>query len=270
MSHFINGDIRDKGAVDEAMENQECVVHLAAQTGVIPSIENPVEDCEVNVRGTLNLLQAASGNKVKRFIAASSSAPVGACAPPMHEDLPTRPTAPYGASKAAMESYCSAWHHSFGLNTVVLRFSNCYGAGSINKSSIVALFMKKILAGEKLTIYGDGEQTRDFIYVEDLCRAIELVLKYTPDKDGSPFGQIYQAATGVETSINELLDLMRELIRPSLGQEIAVEYSNSRAGEVVRNFSEISHIRNTFEFKPQISLEEGLNRTWTYFSKNDI
>jgi UDP-glucose 4-epimerase len=129
-------------------------------------------DCMVNVLGTFNYLDACRKSNVKRFVFASSGAPLGEQEPPIHEEMVPRPISPYGASKLCGEAYCSAFHGSFGVETVCLRFGNVYGPYSTHKGSVVAKFIKQILERETLTIYGDGSQTRDFIYIDDLIRAV--------------------------------------------------------------------------------------------------
>ena len=163
---IVEGDILDLAALAEAARDCTHVVHLAAQAGVPASVADPVRDCELNVRGTLHALLAARDAGVQGFVMASSSAPLGEITPPAHEGLVPRPTSPYGASKLAGEAYCSAFAGSYGLPTVALRFSNVYGPYSYHKGSVVAAFCKAALAGDPLVVYGDGSQTRDFVYVE--------------------------------------------------------------------------------------------------------
>ena len=261
----IEGDIRDAAAVDAAVSGHDAIIHLAGQTGVIPSQHDPVMDCDVNVKGTLTLLEAARKFGTKRFVAASSSAPVGAVQPPMHEDLPPRPMAPYGASKLAMEGYCSAYFHSFGVPTLVLRFSNCYGPGSVSKGSAVALFMKKILDGESLIVYGDGSQTRDFIFVGDLCRAIECCLDAEVQPDRPLFGETLQIATGQETTVAYLVEEIRNRSKADLGIDPEVIYKPVRAGEVHRNYSSVDKAEALIGFKAEMPFSEGLDMTWRYF-----
>jgi len=170
--HLLVGDIRDPDTCLAAAHGTDIIVHLAANTGVAPSVENPRMDMEINVIGTLNMLEAARQSSVKRFIFASSGAPVGECEPPIHEELAPHPVSPYGASKLAGEGYCSAYYRTFSIETVSLRFGNVYGPLSSHKSSIVAKFIRQALAGEVCEIYGDGNQTRDFIYIDDLVEAI--------------------------------------------------------------------------------------------------
>jgi UDP-glucose 4-epimerase len=165
---LIEGDIRDQETVMQCAMDVDCIVHLAANTGVGPSVEDPRLDMECNVLGTLNVLETARLNGVKKFIFASSGAPAGEVEPPIHEELPPHPVSPYGASKLAGEGYCSAYYRTFGIDTVCLRFGNVYGPRSKKKSSVVAKFIRQALNGETCEIYGDGTQTRDFIYFDDL------------------------------------------------------------------------------------------------------
>jgi UDP-glucose 4-epimerase len=169
---LIVGDITDAQTCIACAEDADVIVHLAANTGVGPSVEDPRKDMEANVIGTFNMLESARLRKVSRFVFASSGAPVGECEPPIHEEMAAHPVSPYGASKLAGEGYCSAYHRTFGLETVALRFGNVYGPGSSHKNSVIAKFIKQALNGKALEIYGDGSQTRDFIYIDDLIEAI--------------------------------------------------------------------------------------------------
>lgn len=250
------GDIRDYEAVTEATRGVTGVVHLAAQTGVIPSVEDPHLDYEINVGGTLNLLRASVENGVERFVFASSNAPVGEQEPPVDETKVPRPLAPYGASKLAGEGYCSAFHGSFGLGTVVLRFANVYGPRSTHKSSVVAKFIRRILNGEPLIIYGDGHQTRDFIHVADLCQAIHLALA------GNVSGEVFQIATGKETSVLELVEHLRTNFT---AQKFEVQFAEARAGEIFRNYSNIEKARRLLGFAPSVDLGQGLAETSQWF-----
>ena len=169
---LVIGDILDGDSLKQAASGIDVIVHLAANTGVAPSVENPVLDCHTNVNGIVNALEAARLQQVKRFVFASSGAPVGEVTPPIHEEIVPHPVSPYGASKLAGEGYCSAYFHCYGIDTVALRFGNVYGPLSGKKESVVAKFINRTMKGEILEIYGDGTQTRDFIYVQDLAGAI--------------------------------------------------------------------------------------------------
>lgn len=254
------GDIRDAEDAARAVQGCSVVVHLAAQTGVIPSVEDPLWDCQQNVIGTLTMLEAArKAGTVKRFILASSSAPLGDQEPPIHEGKVPRPVAPYGASKLAGEGYCSAYHGSFGLDTVVLRFSNVYGPYSFKKGSVVAVFFRNALAGQPLVIYGDGHQTRDFLYVGDLCEAI------VQSADSAIGGEVMQIATGQETSVLSLVELVKERVEGAGDRKVRIDHQPPRAGEILNSVSDISKARQLIGYDPQMSLTQGLDNTWEWF-----
>src|SRR5829696_7233277 len=158
---LVVGDILDDGLALRAAEGADVIVHFAANTGVMPSIENPRADCMSNVVGTLNYLVAARHNGARRFVFASSGGTtIGEAAPPIHEEMVPHPVSPYGASKLAGEGYCSAYYGTFGIDTVALRFGNVYGPLSGHKNSVVARFIKRASGAEVLEIYGDGTQAR--------------------------------------------------------------------------------------------------------------
>lgn len=255
-------DIREISGLESVLAGADAVVHLAAQTGVIPSLEGPLFDMDQNVRGTVNLLETCRSLGIRRFVFASSSAPLGEQDPPIDETKVPRPLSPYGASKLAGEGYCSAYAGSFGLETVTLRFSNVYGPRSTHKGSVVALFIKNILAGIPLTIYGTGGQTRDFIYIEDLCNAIGRALSA---EDPRAFGSVFQIATFRETTVNELAEQLKEIAEGEGMGPVEIRYEAERAGEIRRSFSDISRARELLGYEPVHDLGTGLTRTWAWF-----
>ncbi len=255
---LVTGDIRDAQTVDRAVRGVDGIVHLAAHTNVIDSIQDPVMDYAVNVGGTLNLLMAAREHKVARFVFASSNAPIGENTPPIDEEKPARPLSPYGASKLAGEGYCSAFHGSYGLGTVILRFANVYGPRSTHKGSVVAKFIKDAMSTGTLTIYGDGEQTRDFIHVDDLARAIIAGL------ESDCGGETFQIATGSETRI---IDLAHSIQAAFPDRKIVIEHAGQRAGEIIKNYSSIAKARRMLGWSPQIALEQGLSETVAWFRR---
>ncbi len=257
---LVVGDIQDAKLADSVCQGADGVVHLAANTGVIPSIEDPRMDCVVNVLGTFNYLDACRKSNVKRFVFASSGAPLGEQEPPIHEEMVPRPISPYGASKLCGEAYCSAFHGSFGVETVCLRFGNVYGPYSTHKGSVVAKFIKQILERETLTIYGDGSQTRDFIYIDDLIRAVWAGL--TVPGVG---GEVFQIATHREHTVIEVVEVLNRLAEKYLGRKSEIVYEKERKGEVKRNYSDISKARRMLGFEPRFGLEEGLERTFKWF-----
>ena len=248
------GDIRNREVVDQAMQGVATVVHLAAHTSVVDSLENPRETWEVNVVGTLNLLEACRQNGVAKFIFASSNAAVGEQTPPIDELKIPKPLSPYGASKLAAEALCGSYYHSFGLKTISLRFSNCYGPYSEHKPSIIPRLIKWSKEEKPLIIYGDGNQTRDFIHVDDVCQAIYLALTANIDL----YGGAFQIGTGIETSINKLAELMKEMA----GNKLQIIHEAKRKGEIKRNCSDITKARRMLGFEPEIKLREGLKELW--------
>lgn len=259
---LINGDIRDYDICSKCCEDINIIVHLAANTGVGPSVENPRLDMEANVIGTFNMLEAARQNNVGKFIFASSGAPIGEVDPPIHEEKAPRPVSPYGASKLAGEGYCSAYYRTFGVKTVSLRFGNVYGSLSKHKNSVVAKFIKQALKDETLEIYGDGKQTRDFIYIKDLIEAIILASK------AEIGGEIFQIATYKETTVNEIAETVKELIERETDKKVNIIHGDYRRGDVRRNFSDISKARKMLGFEPKYDLTTGLRETFDYFVRN--
>jgi UDP-glucose 4-epimerase len=251
------GDVRDPQAVADAVRGVEGVVHLAAHTSVVDSQHEPLLDFEINARGTLNLLLACRDQGVARFVFASSNAPVGETTPPIDESKPPHPLSPYGASKLAGEGYCSAFYGSYGLGTVVLRFANVYGPRSSHKTSVVAEFMRQLQTNQPLIIYGDGQQTRDFIYVADLCQAINLAL------EADVSGEVFQIATGTETTILALAQRLQVVSERSVG----IQFVAARAGEIVKNYSNVEKAKRRLRFVPTVDLNWGLAETWAWFSR---
>lgn len=261
------GDIRETETCLGACEGIDVVVHLAANTGVAPSVENPRADMTSNVIGVFNMLEASCLNGVKKFVFASSGAPIGEVEPPITEDKPARPVSPYGASKLAGEGYCSAYYRTFGLRTVSLRFGNVYGPRSRHKSSVVAKFFKQALAGETLEIFGDGTQTRDFIYIDDLVQAISLAVEPRPLSDDvrEPWGEVFQIATHRETMVNEIAEKISGLVETKTGKSVVVLHGSTRLGDVKRNYSDITKARNFLGYEPAFDLNKGLESTLNYF-----
>jgi UDP-glucose 4-epimerase len=258
-AELIRGDAGDPETMREALEGVDAVVHLASETGVVPSVEDPSRDFEGNAQTTFRVLDACRRAEVNRVVFASSGAAVGEVTPPIHEEVVARPSSPYGAGKLAGEAYCQSFASAFGMNTVALRFSNVYGPYSIHKNNAIPNFIKRSLVGAALEIYGDGKQTRDFIYVEDLCRGIHLSLT----TDGVA-GEVFQLATGVETSV---LDLV-EQVQAAAGASTEVDFEDKRAGEVYRSSVDISKVKKTLGFEPRVDLRQGLNRTVEWYREN--
>jgi UDP-glucose 4-epimerase len=252
---FVAGDLRNRDDLRSALEGQDAVVHLAADTRVIESIADPAHNFESNVVGTFNLLELCRELGVNRLVAASTGGAIlGDVEPPVHEDMAPQPTSPYGASKLMLEGYLSAFASSYGMSTCALRFSNIYGPRSFHKGSVVAHFYKQVLTGEKLVVYGDGSQTRDFLYVGDLVEGIWTAVQ-------APARGAYQLGSGTPTTVNQLLEVMRTVT----GLDLEVVYQDFRAGEVRDTWCQIEKARAGFGFDPATTLEDGLRRTWEWF-----
>jgi UDP-glucose 4-epimerase len=255
----IDGDVRDAALVRDVVPGHDGIVHLAAQAGVPSSVEDPGYDLDVNVIGTFNILEAVrdTNDTRARVVLASSSAPLGRQKPPASEDKAPLPISPYGASKLAAEAYCLAYHGTWGIESVVLRFSNVYGPFSRHKSSVVAKFISDLQSAGELTLDGDGSQTRDFIYVDDLCHAVELALVKPVG------GELFQIATGTEVSITELAALIMEISEV----KARIVHTEPRLGDIDKSYSAIGKAAHLLHWGPSIELAEGLRRTWDWFTE---
>jgi UDP-glucose 4-epimerase len=267
--------VLDARTIQQVVAGQAAVVHAAAQTGVPSSLANPRRDCEINVCGTLALLEACraeaseakcgapgdlvGGQRGPRFLFASSNAPLGRQTPPATEDKAPLPVSPYGASKLAGEAYCLAYHGSWGLETVALRFGNVYGPYSAHKNSVIAKFFRDVLAQGRITLDGDGQQTRDFIYVGDLCRAILRAM------ESRVAGEVFQIATGIETSIGDLASMAQQ----AMTRKVELLHGPARQGDMRQNYSSIGKARVLLGWEPQTGLREGLRATWEWFQAHE-
>jgi len=256
-AELVRGDVRDLDLVVGAARGCDVVFHLAAGAGVVESMNDPLTNFDQNGRGTLTALEAARRAEVPRLVFSSSNAPLGENAYPASEDKPVAPLSPYGASKATGEAYCSAFHGAYGMDAVVVRFSNAYGPRSAHKGNVIPLFIRRLRAGEELVLYGDGSQTRDFVFCEDLARG--LVAAATTPGVG---GQIFQLASGVETSLARLIELIGE----TAGETPRVRREPPRQGEIQRNYSLIDKAKTVLGYSPRVELREGLQRTWDWFA----
>jgi UDP-glucose 4-epimerase len=250
--------LSDGSAVDRAVAGADAVVHLAARAGIPDSVADPLGTFEVNVAGTVGLLDAARRAGVRRFVFASSNAAAGDHPPPANEtDLP-HPISPYGASKLAGEAYCQAYAATYGLAAVALRFSNAYGPYSLHKKSVVAAWLRAAIGGEPITIHGDGEQTRDFVFATDLAVAIVATLD-APAADVA--GEIFQAGTGRETTINALAEAIAAAVR----RPLEIRREPGREGDVRRNVSRVDKAASVLGYRAAVGLDEGLARTARWY-----
>jgi UDP-glucose 4-epimerase len=252
------GDVADPAVLEPALDGVDAVVHLASQTGVLPSVEDPARDFEGNTLPTFRVLEACRRRGIERIVFASSGASVGDVTPPIHENIVARPLSPYGAGKLAGEAYVQGYAGSFGMSTVALRFSNVYGPYSLHKDNAIPNFIRRCLRGERLEIYGDGSQTRDFIHVHDLCDGIIAAVR--ADEIG---GEVFQLGTSVETSVTELARLIQEVT----GADTEIDYEERRAGEVYKSRVDITKAQRLLGFEPKIELRDGLAQTAEWYRK---
>jgi UDP-glucose 4-epimerase len=249
---FINGDIRNQTVLDQAVKGVEVIFHLAASVGNTRAIEHPIEDSEINVIGTLRVLESARTHGVRKVIFSSSAGIFGELKTlPIKEDHPVEPDSPYGVSKLAAEKQCLAYSKLYeGLEAICLPYFNVYG---INQrydvyGNVIPKFAYRILHGEPLMIFGDGEQTRDFVNVHDVAQA-----NYKASLCRGVSGA-FNIASGSSVTINHLVELMGE----ASGNMPDIEYGPPRKGDVQHSLADISAANQAFGYQPSVGLKEGL------------
>jgi nucleoside-diphosphate-sugar epimerase len=258
---FHRGDIRDKTFPNEVFDRVDSIVHLAALIDISASVADPCQNHEVNVNGTFNMLHAAVKHNVKKFVFASSTAVYGdAKTLPVQENNALRPLSPYAASKIAGEAYCSAFANCFGLESVALRFFNIYGLRSENSpySGVITKFLQKIIKNEPLTIDGDGEQTRDFIHVNDIVDAVILALEQKGMK-----GEVFNVCTGIPTSINQLAAALKTVT----GKSPNIKHGPARLGDIRSSYGDPAKAAENLGFKANVNLTKGLQILFEEFKK---
>jgi UDP-glucose 4-epimerase len=266
-AHLVVEDIRDFELIKALLlrERPEIVYHLAAQMDVRVSTARPAYDAEINVIGTLNLLEAAREAGVRRFVYASTGGAIYGEAEelPAREDSAIRPEAPYGQAKYAGEGYCDLYRRLHGLSTISLRFGNVYGPRQdpLGEAGVIAIFCGKLKDGTRPTVFGDGRQTRDYIYVEEIVEA--LLAAGENDAYGA-----YNLGRGVETSVLDLVDTLDKLGREAgvlENRKFEPEFAPPRAGEVLRNALDPAKAREVLGFESKVELEDGLRQTLESF-----
>jgi UDP-glucose 4-epimerase len=253
---LVQADIRDAAAVERAFADSrpDVCFHLAAQADVRVSIARPAFDAEVNLIGTVNILEAARAGETQVVFSSTGGAIYGECDGPADEDSPRLPLAPYGASKLAGEEYVATWSRLYGGGHVALRFGNVYGPRQDphGEAGVVAIFFGRIANGQELHIYGDGRQTRDYVFVGDVVAA-------TLAASTAPTG-VYNVGTGTETSVLELADGCKR----ASGVDAEVVFDPPRLGELARSVLDPSRAEAVLGFRPATSLAEGLEATWNF------
>ncbi len=260
---FRRGSITDLAAVENACQGVDYVIHLAAQISVPRSIKDPIDTNLVNIDGTLNVLVAARDANVKRFVLAASSAAYGESpVQPKVETMAPAPISPYGITKYVGELYGQLFGRVYGLENASVRYFNVFGPRqdpSSQYSGVLSRFMLAVLRGENPVIYGDGEQSRDFIYIANV---VDITLRACAVKEAS--GLVFNGGTGARITLNQVLELLSKIT----GQAIRPKYDSPRAGDIRDSQADISLSRRVLGFEPQVAFEEGLRRTWEWYRSN--
>jgi UDP-glucose 4-epimerase len=257
---LVEADIREFKACRKVVEGMDFILHQAALTSVPRSIEDPLLTNEINITGTLNLLLASRDAKVQRLVFASSAAVYGEDPRlPKTEDMEGLPISPYALSKRVGELYCRLFSQLYGLSTVGLRYFNIFGPRQdpfSQYASVIPNFIGKMLKEEKPAVFGDGEQSRDFLYVSNVVEANILA-----SKASGVSGEVFNIAGGEKTTVNSLVEELNKV----LGKEIKPSYDNPRPGDIKHSYADISKTRKMLKYEPTVSFSEGLSETVRWY-----
>ena len=261
---LVTGDLADNSVAAEAVKDMDYVLHQAAVPSVQRSVVDPVGTNRSNVTATLNLLENSRKAGVRRFVYAASSSAYGDTEVlPKKEEMPANPLSPYALQKWVGERYCKLYHELYGLETVSLRYFNVFGPGQDPDSEYAAVipkFITKLLAKEPITVYGDGEQSRDFTYIDNVVEANLLAL-HRPSAPGA----VCNIGCGQRVSLNELIEILERL----LGIRAQVTYAPRKPGDVRHSLADITNTTSILGYVPKIEIEEGLRRTVKAFVKSN-
>jgi UDP-glucose 4-epimerase len=260
---FVEADVRNSDVLVEAMRGVDTVFHLAASVGNLRSIEHPIDDSEINVIGTLQVLEAARAVGARKVVFSSSAGIFGELKHlPIREDHPVEPDSPYGASKLAAEKHCLAYAKLYELEAICLRYFNVYGVNQRYDAygNVIPIFAHKMIHGQPLTVFGDGEQTRDFVNVQDVARA-NLLASQARGLSGA-----FNVASATSITINRLIETMSEVsnILPK------VEHGPPRKGDVRHSRADIAAASEAFGFKPSVMLTEGLREYMAWCASDPL
>jgi nucleoside-diphosphate-sugar epimerase len=260
---FIEGDLADPSTCENALSGIDCVLHQAAVPSVQRSVKNPIETNKANVTSTLNLLESCRKHGVRRFVYASSSSAYGDTPVlPKREDMPPNPLSPYALQKFVGERYCQLYFRLYGLETVSLRYFNVFGPSQdpySEYSAVIPKFATRLQRGESIVVYGDGEQSRDFTYVDNVVEANILALR-APRAAGS----VMNIGCGERITLNRLIKILEEILEV----QAAVDYQPARPGDVRDSLADISLAQDLLGYKPKISVAQGLRRTVAWLASN--
>ena len=256
---LVEGDVCDEAAVDALFADHhfDAVIHLAAQTMVPTSVEQPVLDCQINLEGVLHVLEACRIHGTGHILFSSSAAVYGDNLHiPLKETERLVPTSPYGITKMATEHYLRVYHELYGMDATVFRFANVYGErqGEKGEGGVVSIFCKLLSQRQGITVFGDGNQTRDFVYAGDIAQAI---IRALPLKGCHTMN----VSTGQETSINDLIRSFEKAV----GYTVPVQYTAPRTGDILRSVLSNEALKANLDFVPEMDLEEGIRRTYDWY-----
>ena len=254
------GSITDLAKVQAACVGVDYVIHLAARTSVPRSVKDPIETNKVNIDGTLNVLVAARDAQVRRFVYAASSSAYGETPTlPKVESMPSEPISPYGVTKYVGELYAQVFGRVYGLGNASVRYFNVFGPRqdpTSQYSGVLSRFMLAVLEGQQPVVYGDGEQSRDFTYIEIV---VDETLRACEAKGAS--GLVFNGGTGARITLNEVLKLLEKIS----GQKIQAKYDPPRTGDILHSQADVSLARKVLGYEPGVQFEEGLRRTWDWY-----
>lgn len=256
---LVEGDVCDEAAVDALFADHhfDAVIHLAAQTMVPTSVEQPVLDCRINLEGVLHVLEACRIHGTGHILFSSSAAVYGDNLHiPLKETERLVPTSPYGITKMTTEHYLRVYHELYGMDATVFRFANVYGErqGEKGEGGVVSIFCKLLSQRQGITVFGDGNQTRDFVYAGDIAQAI---IRALPLKGYHTMN----VSTGQETSINDLIRSFEKAV----GYTVPVQYTAPRTGDILRSVLSNEALKRDLGFVPEMDLEEGIRRTYDWY-----
>ncbi|MGB6076815.1 MAG: SDR family oxidoreductase [Candidatus Acidiferrales bacterium] len=259
---LIRGDICDLEAAREACEGADYVLHLAARTSVPRSVKDPIETNRVNIDGTLNVLVAARDAKVRRIVYAASSAAYGETPTlPKVESMPTGPISPYGVTTLVGEMYAQVFGRAYGLESVSIRYFNVFGPRqdpTSQYSGVLSRFMLAVIEGSAPVVFGDGEQSRDFTYVDNV---VDVSLRACEAAGAS--GKVFNGGTGARISLNDVLTLLGKIT----GGVVQAKYDRPRVGDILHSQADIELAAQVLGYHPRVDFEEGLRRTWKWYSE---
>ena len=262
-------DIKNKQKINEILTGVDLVIHLAASGNVIESVSNPINNFNNNVQATINLIEGMREVSVNNIIFASTGgALMGNGAPPVNENSLPKPISPYGASKLACEGYLNAYSNSFGFNSIILRFGNVYGKYSSHKKGVINKWLNSAMNNTPLVIFGDGNFSRDYVYVDDICdgiiSSVMLLLFHESTKEISN-SRIFHLANNKEVKLIDLAELIKKILK----SKSQIIFKEGRLGEVGRNFASYKKASEELKFFPKINLESGLETTARWFYENN-